>query len=306
MTGIPDRIVLGTRGSPLALRQAEEVRGLLQAAHPGLDVAIQEIAVVGDQVQDRPLSEIGGKGLFTKELDRAVLDGRCDAAVHSMKDVETWLADGIGIAAILEREDVRDAFLSPVAGSLSDLPAGAKVGTSSLRRKAQILDRRPDLQVVLFRGNVQTRLRKLNEGVAHATLLALAGLNRLEMADVATIVLEPDEILPAAAQGAIGVTVSTGRDDLKAAFAPLNHATSAAEVMAERGFLDVLDGSCHTPIAALARIDGDSVFFRGLVAHPDGIRVLRTERSGAAADAEGLARDAAAELKAQMGDDFFD
>jgi len=201
MTGLPERIVLGTRGSPLAMRQTEEVRDLLLAAHSGLAVEIREIVVTGDQVQDRPLSEIGGKGLFTKELDRAIMDGRCDAAVHSMKDVETWLADGIEIAAILKREDVRDVFLSPVAGSLNDLPQGAKVGTSSLRRKAQILNTRPDLEVVLFRGNVQTRLRKLEDGVAHATLLAMAGLNRLGNAHLATSVLAPEEFLPAEETG---------------------------------------------------------------------------------------------------------
>lgn len=301
-----EKITLGTRGSPLAMRQTEEVRDKLIAAHPGLQVDISEIKVVGDQIQDRPLAEVGGKGLFTKELDRAVLDGRCDAAVHSMKDVETWLADGISLTCILEREDVRDAFLSPVAKSLKELPVGARVGSASLRRKAQILAMRPDLEVVLFRGNVQTRLRKLQERVADATLLAMAGLNRLGMADVATKALEPEEILPAVAQGAVGVTVASDRTDLAALFAPLNHDETAIRVHAERGFLDVLDGTCHTPIAGLAELSDGNVRFRGLVAREDGTRILTVERSGPVGDAERLARDAAAELRSEMGEHFFD
>lgn len=301
-----EKITLGTRGSPLAMRQTEEVRDKLIAAHPELQVDISEIKVVGDQIQDRPLAEVGGKGLFTKELDRAVLDGRCDAAVHSMKDVETWLADGISLTCILEREDVRDAFLSPVAKSLKELPVGARVGSASLRRKAQILAMRPDLEVVLFRGNVQTRLRKLQERVADATLLAMAGLNRLGMADVATKALEPEEILPAVAQGAVGITVASDRTDLAALFAPLNHDETAIRVHAERGFLDVLDGTCHTPIAGLAELSDGNVRFRGLVAREDGTRVLTVERSGPVGDAERLARDAAAELRSEMGEHFFD
>lgn len=301
-----EKITLGTRGSPLAMRQTEEVRDRLIAAHPGLQVEITEIKVVGDQIQDRPLAEVGGKGLFTKELDRAVMDGRCDAAVHSMKDVETWLSEGISLTCILEREDVRDAFLSPVARSIADLPVGARVGSASLRRKAQILAMRPDLEVVLFRGNVQTRLRKLEERVADATLLAMAGLNRLGMADVATTALEPEEMLPAVAQGAVGITIAMDNADLAALLAPLNHAETALRVHAERGFLDVLDGTCHTPIAGLAELNGDTIRFRGLVAREDGTRVLTVERSGATADAESLARDAAAELRAEMGETFFD
>lgn len=306
MTAFPDKLRLGTRGSPLAMLQTQTVRDALVAQHPGLNVEIVEIAVMGDQIQDRALSEVGGKGLFTKELDRAILDGRCEAAVHSMKDVETWLADGIALICITEREDVRDAFLSPKAGSLDELPAGAKVGTSSLRRKAQVLARRPDLDVVLFRGNVQTRLRKLDEGVADATMLAMAGLNRLGMTHVATAALEPETLLPAVSQGAVGVTAAADREDLKALFQPLNHAETNLRVTAERAFLDVLDGTCHTPIAGLAELDGDRVRFRGLVAREDGTRVLRTERTGPAAAAEALAREAAHELRAEMGEGFFD
>lgn len=306
MAKIPNTVTLGTRGSPLAMRQTLEVRDKLLAAHPGLTVEIVEISVVGDQIQDRALAEVGGKGLFTKELDRAILDGRCDAAVHSMKDVETWLADGIDLTCILEREDVRDAFLSPKAGSLAELPAGSKLGTSSLRRKAQILAKRPDLEVVLFRGNVQTRLRKLEEGVADATLLAMAGLNRLDMTHVATKALEPEDILPAVAQGAVGVTIAQGRKDLAALFAPLNDADSALRVTAERAFLDVLDGTCHTPIAGLCEIQGDQVRFRGLVAREDGTNMVTIEREGPRHEAEALTRAAAETLLAEMGEGFFD
>ena len=303
---VPDTVRLGTRGSPLAMIQTHNVRDRLMAAHPGLTVEVVEIAVVGDQIQDRALAEVGGKGLFTKELDRAIMDGRCDAAVHSMKDVETWLAEGIALTCILEREDVRDAFLSPKASSLEDLPQGAKLGTSSLRRKAQILAKRPDLDVVLFRGNVQTRLKKLDEGVADATLLAMAGLNRLDMAHVATAALEPEALLPAVAQGAVGVTIAEDRSDLADLFAPLNHVETAARVHAERAFLDVLDGTCHTPIAGLAEIEGDVMHFRGLVAREDGTRVVSTACSGPVADAEAMTRKAAADLKEEMGPNFFD
>ncbi len=306
MTQLPEIVTLGTRGSPLALLQTQNVRDRLFAAHPGLTVSIVEISVLGDQIQDRALSEVGGKGLFTKELDRAILDGRCDAAVHSMKDVETWLSEGIDLTCILEREDVRDAFLSPKAATLADLPAGSKLGTSSLRRKAQILAKRPDLEVVLFRGNVQTRLRKLEEGIADATLLAMAGLNRLGMTHVANGPLAPEEILPAVAQGAVGVTIASNRADLAALFLPLNHAESALRVRAERAFLDVLDGSCHTPIAGLAEITGNHVRFRGLVAREDGMRLLTVERNGPAAQAEVIAREAATALRDEMGVGFFD
>ncbi|PPR18187.1 MAG: Porphobilinogen deaminase, partial [Alphaproteobacteria bacterium MarineAlpha10_Bin3] len=196
---------IGTRGSPLALIQANDVRDRLLAAHDGLEVEIIVIRTTGDRIQDRPLADIGGKGLFIKEIEEALFDGGIDLAVHSMKDVETQLPEGLGIAVILPREDPRDAFISNRAASLSELPAGATVGTSSLRRQAQIRHARPDLRVVSFRGNVETRLRKLDEGEADATLLAIAGLRRLGMADVATQIMDIDEMLPAVAQGAVGV-----------------------------------------------------------------------------------------------------
>tara|TARA_R100000687_G_C6393375_1_gene138360 strand:- start:118 stop:789 length:672 start_codon:yes stop_codon:yes gene_type:complete len=223
-----------------------------------------------------------------------------------MKDVETWLSDGISLTCVLQREDVRDAFLSHKADSLEALPPGSKVGTSSLRRKAQILAKRPDLEVVLFRGNVQTRLRKLEEGVADATLLAMAGLNRLSMAHLATAPLAVETLLPACAQGAVGVTIASARSDLAQLFAPLNHGESQLRVQAERAFLDVLDGSCHTPIAGLAEITGSTVRFRGLVAREDGARLLTVERSGPVDQAVALAQEAGHALLKEMGDGFFD
>ena len=230
---------IGTRGSPLAMAQAHETRDRLTEAH-GLgpdDVEIVVIKVMGDQIQDRALAEIGGKGLFTKEIDEALLDGRIDVAVHSMKDVPTVLPEGIEIATILPREDVRDGFISEKAPSLADLPAGSLVGTASLRRQAQVLYRRPDLRVETFRGNVQTRLRKLGEGEADATFLAMAGLHRLGMSDVATSAVEVDEMLPAVAQGAIGIAARTGDERVAALLAPLDHSETAVRVAAERAFL---------------------------------------------------------------------
>lgn len=295
---------LGTRGSPLAMAQAYETRDRLQKAHPGLEVEIVEIKTTGDMVLDRKLAEIGGKGLFTKELDEALLDGRVDIAVHSMKDLETWLPEGTAIAAVLPREDVRDAFICTKAGSLADLPAGSVVGTASLRRQAQLLAKRPDLKVITFRGNVQTRLRKLGEGEADATLLAMAGLNRLGMADVAASAIEPEEMLPAVAQGAIAITARSGDAVVMAALAPLNDAESAARVTAERAFLTVLDGSCRTPIAGLAEIDGDRMAFRGLIAKPDGTGILSVSRSGSVSDGAEMGKDAGNALARDMDDSY--
>jgi len=305
---IPLRI--GTRGSPLALAQAHETRERLAAAFPDLAgpdaIEIVIIKTTGDLVLDKPLAQIGGKGLFTKEIDEAMLDGRIDLAVHSMKDVPTLLPDDIVLPCILPREDVRDAFISSKAARLLDLPQGAVVGTASLRRGAQILARRPDLQVVSFRGNVQSRLRKLSEGVVDATLLALAGLRRLGMAEHATEILEPDFMLPAVAQGAIGITCRA--DDARALtlLAALDHAPSHVQVLAERAFLALLDGSCRTPIAALAQLDGQGgLSFRGLVVRPDGSEVLETRLSGRAADAEAIGRAAGEEIKARAGEILF-
>ena len=305
----PSSFCIGTRGSPLALAQAEEVKALLIAAFPEL-AARAEITVIkttGDMVQDRALSKIGGKGLFTKEIDAAMLDRRIDLAVHSMKDVPTWLPEGIVLPCMLKREDTRDAFISEKAKSIADLPEGSVIGTAALRRQALILHRRPDLKVVTFRGNVQTRLKKLAAGDVDATLLAMAGLNRLGRANVATSIIEPDEMLPAVAQGAIGITCRTDDEASHQYLSALNHDETVTRVTAERALLKVLDGSCRTPIAALGEIGADGGFyFRGLAARPDGSEVLETTRSGSVQEAEALGRDAGEELKGLVSPGFFD
>ena len=305
----PSRLVIGTRGSPLALAQANLARDMLLAAHPALapeDAEIRVIRTTGDRILDRALAEVGGKGLFTKEIEEALLAGEIDLAVHSMKDMPTALPDGLAITCLLPREDPRDAFLSPRAGSLAALPAGAVVGSSSLRRQAQILRARPDLEVVTFRGNVQTRLRKLDEGVADATFLALAGLRRLGLADVATAVLGTDEMLPAVAQGAIGIEHRADDDRAAGLLAPLDDRPTAVCVACERAFLAVLDGSCRTPIAGHAELDGNGAMrFRGLVLTPDGRTWHETERHGPAGDAERMGRDAGDELRRRAGPGFF-
>ena len=302
-------LTIGTRGSPLALAQTHETRDRLAAAWPELAapgaIAVQVIQTTGDLVQNRPLSEIGGKGLFTKELDDSMLEGRIDLAVHSMKDVPTTLPDGIVLPCVLPREDVRDAFISLKAKTLADLPAGAVIGSASLRRGAQILHRRPDLKVVNFRGNVQTRLRKLEEGVVDATLLAMAGLNRLNLSQHVTCALETDDMLPAVAQGAIGITCRAGDERALKYLAALNDGTSMVRITAERAFLLKLDGSCRTPIAALAELEGERLNFRGLIVSNDGKVVHATSRTGSASDAAAMGEDAGAELLAIAGPDFF-
>ena len=296
---------IGTRASPLARAQAALVRDLLVGMGASEAADIIDITTSGDRIQDRTLAEAGGKGLFTKEIDQALLDGGIDLAVHSMKDVPTWLPDGLALPCMLEREDPRDAFISEAAPSLAELATGAVVGTASLRRQAQVLKLRPDLIVVPFRGNVQTRLRKLGEGEADATLLALAGLNRLGLAHVATQVIEVDDMLPAVGQGAIGIVCRGGDDHVLEALAPLNHARTLERVTAERALLEVLDGSCRTPIAALADVDpGGAMHLKGMIASPDGARVYETERRGPAADADAMGRDAGNELLRLAGPGF--
>jgi len=301
---------IGTRGSPLALAQAHEVQARLRAAHPDLqpDGAIEIVVIktTGDMVLDRTLSEIGGKGLFTKEIDEAQLDGRIDIAVHSMKDVPTVLPPGLFLPCILEREDNRDAFICLKAKSLAELPAGSVIGTASLRRAAQVLYRRPDLKVEPLRGNVQTRLKKLEEGVVDATLLAMAGLRRLGLADRAAAPLSIDEMLPAVAQGAIGITARDGDTATLARLAPLDHADSHVRVLAERAFLAVLDGSCRTPIGGMATLSGDSLTFRGLVIRPDGTQAHELTLTGTRAEAEAIGKAAGEELLGRCGPGFFD
>ena len=301
---------IGTRGSPLALVQAHEVRQRLAARHPGLAaegaIEIVVIRTTGDAILDRPLTEIGGKNLFTKEIDDALLDGRIDLAVHSMKDVPTWLPDGMVLPTILPREDPRDAFISLLHRDLAAMPAGATVGTASLRRRAQILYRFPHLKVVSLRGNVQTRLRKLRDGTVDATLLAMAGLNRLGLTDAAHDPIAHDDMLPAPAQGAIGIA-ARGRDRRVLDYlAPIDCATSTLCVAAERALLKTLDGSCRTPIGALAEIDGQ-LRLRGNITKPDGSGMIAVERridTSDPAEARRAGADAGAELKSRGGPDY--
>ena len=302
---------LGTRGSPLALAQAAEVRRRLAESDPRLapEGAVETVVIrtTGDKIQDRTLAEIGGKGLFTKEIEEALADGRIDAAVHSMKDVPTWLPEGFEIVCVLEREDARDALFSTSGDSLAALPAGAVVGTASLRRQAQVLSLRPDLTVVPIRGNVDTRLRKLAEGQVAATLLAVAGLRRLGQADKITAPLAPEEMLPAVAQGAIGIEARQDDRRTRDFLAPLGHAASTRRVAAERACLAVLDGSCRTPIAAFAEFAGaDALRLRALVALPDGSAVHRAEATAPVEDAEALGESLGQELKAAAGPAFFE
>ncbi|MSP45579.1 MAG: hydroxymethylbilane synthase [Xanthobacteraceae bacterium] len=298
---------LGTRGSPLALAQARMVRAALAAAH-GFDperIEIQVIRTSGDRIQDRPLAEVGGKGLFTKEIEEALAAGLIDFAVHSSKDMPTVLPPGLMLSAFMERDDPRDAFISRKAKSIADLPRGATVGTASLRRQAMMKRRRPDLVIVPLRGNVETRLRKLDEGVADATLLALAGLKRLGLADAATAVLDVDEFLPAVGQGAIGIEARAGDSRTRELLGSINHADTFSALAAERAFLAVLDGSCRTPIGGYATISGGKIRFRGMIVKPDGSEAFEAAREGSALDAERLGTDAGGELKRRAGPDFF-
>jgi hydroxymethylbilane synthase len=303
---IDQTIRIGTRGSPLALAQAHEVRRRLAAAHGMAEDAIVTIVIrtSGDRIQDRPLSEIGGKGLFTKEIEEALLAETIDLAVHSMKDVPTVLPDGLEIVCHLAREDVRDAFLSVRAATLAELPKGAVVGTSSLRRQAQVLRARPDLRVIPFRGNVETRLRRLAEGAADATLLACAGLRRLGLADRITAPLETEDFLPAIAQGAIGIEIRSSDDRARALLVPLDHAPTSVCVAAERALLARLDGSCRTPIAGLAELHGGRLTLRGMILSTDGRVAHATERRGTPNDGAAMGSDAADELLGRAGPGF--
>ena len=298
---------IGTRGSPLALWQAHEVRrSLMQAFDLPIEAfEVVVIKVTGDMVQDRALKEIGGKGLFTREIEEALLAGGIDIAVHSMKDMPTLQPEGLILDCYLPREDVRDGFVSPGVAGLMDLPQGATVGSSSLRRRAQLAHRRPDLHLVEFRGNVQTRMKKLSDGVAAATFLAMAGLNRLGMADVARPIAVTD-MLPAVAQGAIGVERRLADPRAEAMLAAIHHTATGQQLAAERGFLARLDGSCETPIAGLAVIEGDQLWLRGEILRPDGTKVITGEIRGAIADGTALGESLAAELLGRAGPGFFD
>jgi len=303
---------IGTRGSPLALAQAHETRARLGAAFdlPPEAFEIVVIRTTGDNramiEADRPLKEIGGKGLFTKEIEEALLAGRIDIAVHSMKDMPVAQPDGLLLDTYLPREDVRDGFVSLAHDRLQDLPEGARVGSSSLRRRAQLMARRPDLELVEFRGNVQTRMAKLEAGVVEATFLAMAGLRRLGMAAIARTPLEPDAMLPAVAQGAIGI--ERRMDDSRAAdmLAAIHDRETGLRLAAERAFLAGLDGSCQTPIAGLAELEGGTLRLRGEILRPDGSEVITDDVSVPVADGAAAGRDMARRMRQRAGDEFFD
>jgi len=304
-------VKLGTRGSPLALAQAYQTRDRLQEAFPELQeegaIKLCVIKTTGDKVLDQPLADIGGKGLFTREIDAALLDGRIDIAVHSMKDVPTYLPEGTILPCNLPREDVRDAFISVKYKSLADLPAGATIGSASLRRESQ-LRANYDVECVNFRGNVQSRLRKLNEEVVDATLLAYAGLRRLGLTEHVTSILELDDMLPAIAQGAIGIACRTGDERQIKYLEALNHEETFIAVTCERAFLAALDGSCRTPIAGYAmKTEEGELYFRGLIATMDGKEVLKCEKKGpwTLESALAIGTELGADLKKKAGADFF-
>lgn len=298
---------IGTRGSPLALTQANMVRDALAVAHGVAPDGIEIVTIrtTGDRIQDRPLADSGGKGLFTKEIEDALLNGDIDLAVHSAKDLTTLLPDGLTVAACLPREDARDAFISRKAATLSALPQGGTLGTASLRRAAQAKRLRGDLNIVPLRGNVETRLRKLDEGQMDATILALAGLKRLQRTDVATSILEPHDFLPAVGQGAIALQAREDDDVTREALAAINHPATLTALIAERAFLAMLDGSCRTPIAGHAVIANDKLQLRGMIIRPDGSEAHETAREGHVRDAAALGADAGRELKAKGGANFF-
>ena len=298
---------IGTRGSPLALAQAIETRNRLMAAHdlPEAAFAIVVIKTTGDRVLDRPLKELGGKGLFTREIEDALLAGGIDIAVHSMKDMPTLQPPGLLLDCYLPREDVRDAFVSPTVARLADLAQGAVVGSSSLRRRAQLAQRRPDLVLVEFRGNVQSRMRKLEGGVAAATFLAMAGLNRLGLTAVARSAIDPAEMLPAVAQGAIGIERRAADTSAAALLAAIHHPDTGIRLAAERAYLAALDGSCETPIAGLAVIDAGGLWLRGEILRPDGSEVIAGESRAPLADAAAMGHDLGQRLLAQAPKGFF-
>lgn len=290
----PDRLVIATRESALALWQARHIADRLMSLYPGLSVSLLGMTTTGDQILDKTLNKIGGKGLFVKELETALQEGRADIAVHSMKDVPMRMPEGFAIAAITEREDARDAFVSNRFAHLRDLPAGSVVGTSSLRREAQLRAAFPGLVVKPLRGNVQTRLGKLDAGDYDAIILAAAGLKRLGLVDRIRTLIAPEDSLPAPGQGALGIEILAARDDLMALLAPLAHADTAACVQAERAFSLRLNGSCETPLGAYAEmVETDFVRLRGFVARPDGSEILRAEANGSRAAAAALGRQVA-------------
>ena len=299
---------IGTRGSPLALAQAYETRkrltNALNISEDSFEIVV--ISTSGDRILDRPLKEVGGKGLFTKEIEQDMLDRKIDIAVHSMKDMPVEQPDGLTLGCYLPREDVRDAFVSSRYKNVNELPSGSKVGTSSLRRKAQLKFSRPDLEVVEFRGNVQTRLKKLKDGVATCTFLAMAGLNRLGLEEVAQSTMKPNEMLPAIAQGAIGIEWREEDDQISDILKKIHHEETGQRLNTERAFLAELDGSCQTPIAGLAIIEGSSLKFTGQVLRTDGSESISETAFGDIEDGPRLGREMAQKILSQAGPEFFD
>jgi hydroxymethylbilane synthase len=299
---------IGTRGSPLALAQAHETRSRLMAAHglPEEALAIEVISTSGDRIQDRPLSEAGGKGLFTKEIEEALLAGSIDIAVHSSKDMPTELPEGLRLSAFLPREDARDGFVGKTAATIESLPHGATVGSSSLRRQALIRRMRPDVSVVTFRGNVQTRLRKLDEGIVDGTILAHAGLKRLGMADVITDLMPLEKFPPAPGQGAICIESRLGDARIEELLAPIHHRNTGLALTCERAFLAALDGSCRTPIAGYATVEDDTMHFSGLILSPDGRTAFDVAMDGGIEGPETLGRRAGEIVREKAGTRFFE
>lgn len=297
---------IATRQSPLALWQANHVAGRLRQAHPGLEVALVEMTTQGDRFLSAPLSLVGGKGLFVKEIEEALLDGRADVAVHSLKDMTSAIPEGLELTAVAEREDPRDALVGRTVKRWMELPRAAKVGTSSLRRACQLKEKRPDLEIVPLRGNVQTRLRKVEELELDAAVLAHAGLKRLGLEWRATELLEPDVSLPAVGQGVLGIEARIGDEETKARLAVLEHGPTRQVVAAERAFLAKLEGGCTVPLAAYAVLQDGELWLRGLVGRPDGTRVLRAERRGPPAKGAHLGEDLAAELLQRGGREILD
>ena len=305
-----DKVVIGTRGSMLALWQANWVKSLIEELNPSLKVDLMKIKTTGDIIQDVPLAQVGGKGLFVKEIEEAMLRGEIDLAVHSMKDVPTYLPGGLHLGCILKREDPRDAFISNKYESLASLPAGAKVGTSSLRRSCQIKAMRGDLDIISLRGNFDTRIRKMDEGEFDAIILAAAGANRLGLADRVKEFISKETSLPAIAQGAVGIECRQDDEFINNLLTPLKHAESEICVTAERATLKKLEGGCQVPIAAHAQLDGDKLSMKGLVGSVEGDVILRAEKDGLAVDAEAIGIALAEDLLSKGADkilaEFYD
>ena len=306
MTESRNELRIATRGSPLALWQAEHVSERLQTLHPGLEVSLLIMKTRGDKLLDAPLAKVGGKGLFVKELETGLLDGRADLAVHSLKDVPVEFPEGLELALVMEREDPRDAFVSNKYDSLAQMPAGALVGTSSLRRQTQVRERYPELRVDWLRGNVNTRLAKLDEGQYDAIILAASGLQRLGFGERIKAAIAPEECLPAIGQGVLGIEIRSDDAQLRELIAPLAHPETTLRVTAERALNQTLNGGCQVPIAGYAVLEDDQLFLRGLVGEPDGSRILRAEVRGSSASAHELGVELAQKLLQQGADRILD